>query len=106
MSRQPKTLMEVIYARTGSFRKSARIFTLVLCWAAALEETGEQELIVERYKDWAEPDWSRATVDRQLRDFREAFPEFRTPHPYATRFNDHKADYEAQKFAPDYAGVA
>jgi hypothetical protein len=106
MSRPPKTLMEVIYSRTGSLRKSGHILTLVICWAAALEDTGRQELNIEQYIAWVTPNWSRATVERQLREFREAFPEQRTPHLYATLMNDYRADAQAQKFAPDYAVVA
>lgn len=105
MSRKPKTLMEVIYARTRSFKKSGRIFTFVTVWAAALEETGQQELNVERFKDWAEPEWNRRTVDRWLLEFREAFPDQRTPHRFAQLMNDYRADAQAQKFAPDYAAV-
>jgi hypothetical protein len=106
MSRKPKTLMEVIYASTGSLRRSGRIFALVICWAEALEQTGQQEINIEQYIAWAEPEWSRRTVERQLHDFREAFPGLRTPQPFAKRMLDHRADAQAQMFAPDYAAVA
>jgi hypothetical protein len=35
MSRPPKTLMEVFYVRTKSFRDTAKLYTLVSLWTAA-----------------------------------------------------------------------
>lgn len=81
MSRAPRTLIEVVYARTGSFRETAKACKLVTGWRAALYDLGRDELTIGEYVEWADPVVSsRATTYRQLEAFRKAFPRAENPN--------------------------
>jgi hypothetical protein len=81
MARAPKTLLETIYARTGSFRDTAKVQTLLLAWAAAMGDRNTDELGIEQFIVWAEDGvQSRATSKRQLALFRVVFPGHRDPN--------------------------
>lgn len=79
--REPRTLLEVIYARTGSFRATYRVGTLVQQWAICRRDLGRRPEVAE-YAAW----WkiSERTAYRELADFAKAFPEEDGPDRIAT----------------------
>lgn len=97
MSRAPKTLMEHVYVRTGSFSETGRVTTLILEWAAAQDQLGSVDLLAEDYIAWAEPETSRRTVERQLQAFRAAFPGHRNPNRIAAEVNKIAAEKKAER---------
>ncbi|MCS6921007.1 MAG: hypothetical protein NZM07_03650 [Elioraea sp.] len=69
------------YAAVRAVPYASRVAAFIALWAIALDELGVEELGVERYGDWAAE--SKATVYRRLAEFRELFPEYRTPNEVA-----------------------
>lgn len=81
MARAPKTLMEVLYVRTGSFRDTAQVYRLVSAWCVCMRVHDGQDVGIEQFVEWAADGiQSRATTHRQLKLFREAFPGHREPN--------------------------
>jgi hypothetical protein len=72
MAREPRTLLEVIYVRTGSFRSTFRVGTLIQQWAICRRDLGHRPEVTE-YATW----WkiSERTAYRDLAEFARAFPE-------------------------------
>lgn len=70
--REPRTLLEVIYWRTGSLRTTYRVGLLIQQWAVCRRDLGRRPEVTE-YAAW----WkiSERTAYRQLADFAQAFPE-------------------------------
>jgi hypothetical protein len=68
--REPRTLLEVIYVRTGSLRATYRVGELIQQWAICRRDLGRRPEVAE-YADW----WKMGerTAYRQLADFRKAF---------------------------------
>lgn len=87
MSRAPKTLMEIFYVRTNSFRDTAKLYKLCSNWAAAEIYLGKDELGIEEFVHWAADGvQSRAETHRQLALFRKAFPGHRDPNKVVRDF--------------------
>ena len=79
MVRVSETILQRCVAK-GGVMKGTRVMTFVALWSIAEREEG-RELTIEEYLRWSrEP---RRTVYRRQAEFREVFPEFRTPHPLA-----------------------
>lgn len=73
------SLLEACYRR-GGFRKGVRVGVFILDWAMCSQEVGHEPTITE-FITWSkEP---RTTVFNHLREFREVFPEWETPQPFA-----------------------
>lgn len=93
MSRAPKTLMEHAYVRSeGStfnrFKDTGRVTTLLMAWAVALDDLGRDELTIEAFVEWAEPEQSRRTTFRQLATFRQIFKGEANPNRLARALRD------------------
>lgn len=94
--RQPRTLLEHIYARTGSMRSTLRIGVLIQQWAIARRDIGRKPMVSE-YCEW----WriSEATAYRDLALFRKAFPGEDGPDRLAAALNV-SADELREKLTP------
>jgi hypothetical protein len=70
--REPRTLLEVIYSRTGSLRATYRVGMLIQQWALCRRDLGRRPEVTE-YAAW----WkiSERTAYRELAEFAKAFPE-------------------------------
>ena len=72
------TLLELVYAQTGSLRKSAQVTAYISAWAVARRELGRDPSVEEYAEYWRE---SRRTAFRDQERFRQAFPNLDTPGP-------------------------
>lgn len=70
--REPRTLLEVIYANTGSLRATYRVGVLIQQWAICRRSLGRRPEVAEYARWWKISD--RAAY-YSLRDFRRAFPD-------------------------------
>lgn len=70
--KRPPTFLEVATARVG-VRNGARVMSFVICWMATHERLGRRPAIEEYAVEWKV---STATSYRELKLYREAFPEF------------------------------
>lgn len=68
--------MDLINDRAGSPRDGSRVVALFQEWDLLSDELGREPTIAEFSKRWGV---STATVNRDLRDFREMFPGERSP---------------------------
>lgn len=81
MAREPRTLIELLYVRTGSFRDTAQVYRLIVLWSSAMRAHGGVDMAIEEVAEWGDPViQSRATTHRQLQLFRKAFPGHREPN--------------------------
>lgn len=82
---EPRTLLEVIYSRTGSLKATFRIGTLVQQWAMVRRDLGRRPM-VEEYARW----WkiSERTAYRDLAEFAKAFPDEDGPDRIASVVNE------------------
>lgn len=73
---RPKTLLELIYDRTGSMRQTLKVGMTVTCWAIVRQDLGRAPYVHE-YADW----WkvSERTAWREMATFSKAFPEEENP---------------------------
>lgn len=83
--RQPRTLLEVIYARTGSLRSTFTVGLVIQQWAIARRELGRRPEVTE-YAEW----WkmSERSAYRELAAFRKAFPDEDGPDRIAAAVNE------------------
>jgi len=73
--------MEVLYARTGSFRDTGQLYRLVSAWVVCMRVHDGQDVAIEQFVEWAaDAIQSRATTHRQLKLFRETFEGHREPN--------------------------
>lgn len=78
MARSPSVL-EVCLAR-GGMMKGTRVATYIVQWSMCGHDLGREPGMEEFVQWWGEP---RSTVYRQQQEFREVFPEWSTPEPFA-----------------------
>jgi hypothetical protein len=71
VARPPRTLLEVAYVNSCSFRTTTRAGLLLAQWALCRRELGRRPTVEEYADYWKE---GIATAYRQLAAFREAFP--------------------------------
>lgn len=75
-----RTFLTVTVERTGSVREAGRILSFVMCWTWTHATVGHRPSAEEYAVDW---NVSAATAYRELKAFREAWPEFSTPSEVA-----------------------
>lgn len=72
------SLLELVYLQTRSYRKTAKVVAFITAWSKSMDRC-PQPLSIEDYAaDWKV---SRATAYRELKLFREAFPQLHDPTP-------------------------
>lgn len=95
--RPPRTLLEVIYAQTGSLRATYRVGTLIQQWAICRRDLGRRPEVAE-YASW----WhlSERAAYYSLSDFRKAFPDEDGPDRIALSLLD-----RADELVENVAGI-
>lgn len=73
------TVLETLCQRVGVM-KAGRVGSYILEWAVCSQEL-KHEPTMEEFIAWCP--WRRRTTFRRQAEFREAFPEWSTPQPFA-----------------------
>jgi len=72
------TLLELVYARTGSLRRTVQVAGFILAWGVVRRELGHAPTMHEYAQYWKT---TPRTAFREQKRFREAFPELDNPGP-------------------------
>jgi hypothetical protein len=88
-SRPPRTLLELIYARTGSMRQTYQVGETIVRWAMVRDALGRTPFVHEYAAWWKQ---SERTAWREMARFTKAFPEESNPDRIATRLQALYAD--------------
>lgn len=78
---RPPNRRETMRAIWSSTNTGSRVASLIVMWAIALMDEERDEMAIEEFAAWSAE--SRSTVHRRLREFRQLWPEYRTPNEIA-----------------------
>lgn len=94
--REPRTLLEHVYVRTGGLRATYRVGMLIQQWAIVHRDLGRRPTVAE-YANW----WkvTERTAYNQLADFAKAFPDEHGPDRIAEALLE-RADELRADFTP------
>lgn len=97
------TLLELVYARTGSLRRTVQVAGFILAWGIARRELGRAPKMDEYAAYWKT---TRRTAFREQARFREAFPELDNPGPICDVLERARAEETAVGDFGELAAIA